>query len=71
MQVVNAQVDPPHLLKNVCNNFIKCDYKYDNTDIKWEYIVDFYNIDKAMSIQMAPKLTDKHITILPFMVMKT
>ena len=46
--------DPPHLLKNVRNNFMKSNYKYDNVEIKWQYIVDFYNIDQAMSIRMAP-----------------
>ena len=62
--------DPPHLLKNVCNNFIKSNYKYDDIDIKWEYVVDFYNTDKTMSIQMAPKLTDKYITLPPFAAMR-
>ena len=58
--------DPPHLLKNVRNNFMKSNNKYDSTEIKWEYVVDFYNIDKAMAIRMAPKLSDKNITLPPF-----
>ena len=62
--------DPPHLLKNVRNNFMKSNYKYDSTKIKWEYVVDIYNIDKAMAIRMAPKLTDKHITLPPFTAMR-
>ena len=62
--------DPPHLLKNIWNNFIKSNYKYDNVEIKWEYVLDFYNIDKAMSIRMVPKLTDKHITLPPFAAMR-
>ena len=56
--------DPPHLLKNVRNNFMKSNYKYGDVEVRWQYIVDFYNRDKTMSIRMAPKLTDRHI-ILP------
>ena len=47
---VFVMYDPPHLLKNVHNNFVKSNYKYDSVDIKWESVVDFYNTDKAMSI---------------------
>ena len=61
--------DLPHLLKNVRNNFKKSNYKYGDVEVKWEYIVDFYNMDKVMSIRMAPKLTDKHITVPPFSAM--
>ena len=60
--------DPPHLLKNVRNNFKKRNYKYGYVEVKWECIVDFYNMDKRISenIRMTPKLTDKHITVPPF-----
>ena len=61
--------DPPHLLKNVRNYFKKSNYKYGDVEVKWEYIVNFYNMDKVMSIRMAPKLTDKHITVPPFSTM--
>ena len=67
---VFVMYDPPHLLKNVRNNLIKSNYKYDDVDIKWEYVVDFYNTDNLMSIRMAPKLTDKHITLPPFATMR-
>ena len=30
---VFVMYDPPHLLKNVQNNFVKSNYKYDNIDI--------------------------------------
>ena len=33
--------DPPYLLKNVKNNFMKSGYKYKDVEIKWEYILDF------------------------------
>ena len=61
--------DPPHLLKNVQNNFTKSNYKYGDVEVRWQYIVDFYNRDKTMSIRMAPKLTDRHIILPPFSAM--
>ena len=61
--------DPPHLIKNVQNNLMKSNYKYDDVEVRWQYIVDFYNRDKTMHIRMAPKLTDKHITLPPFSAM--
>ena len=62
--------DPPYLLKYICNNFMKSNYRYDDIDMKWECVVDFYNKDKVMSIKMAPKLTDRHITLPPFGAMR-
>ena len=62
--------DPPHLLKNVMNNFKKSSCRYSDVEVKWEYIVDFYNMDKVMSIRMAPKLTGAHITVLAFSIMQ-
>ena len=61
--------DPPHLLKNVWNNFMKSNYKYGDVEVRWQYIVDFYNRDKTMSIRMAPKLTEWHIILPPFSAM--
>ena len=66
---VFVMYDPPHLLKNVRNNFRKSNYKYGDVEVKWDYVVDFYNMNKVMSIRMAPKLADKHITVLPFSTM--
>ena len=37
--------------------------------VSWLHIVDFYNIDKGQMIQLAPKLTDKHIQFPPFSAM--
>ena len=62
--------DPPHLLNSIHNNFMKSTYRYDDVDIKWEYVVDFYNKDKVMSIKMAPRLTDRHIILPPFGAMR-
>ena len=49
---------------------MRSNYRYDDVDIKQEYVVDFYNKDKAVSIKMAPKLTDRHITLPPFGAMR-
>ena len=62
--------DPPHLLKNVRNIFKKSSYKYGDVEVKWEFIVDFWNMEKVMSIGMVPKLTDKHITVPHFSTMQ-
>ena len=61
--------DPPHLLKNVRNNLKKADLKVGDNVVSWQHIVDFYNIDKVQMIQLAPKLTDKHIQLPPFSAM--
>ena len=53
--------DPPYLLKNVRNNLKKADLKVGDNMVSWQHIVDFYNIDKVQMIQLAPKLTDKHV----------
>ena len=45
---------------------MKRDYKYEHVEFKWKYITDLYNTDKVMSFRIAPKLTDKHITLSPF-----
>ena len=44
--------------------------KYDDTVVKWGYIIDFCNIDKAMSIRMAPRLIDRLIMFPPFTAMR-
>ena len=49
---------------------MKSNYKYDSTEVKWEYIGDFYNKDKTMLIRMASKLKDKHIILPPFSAMR-
>ena len=62
--------DPPHLLKNVRNNLKKGDLVVNGVNVSWQYIVDFYNIDRAQQIQLAPKLRDRHIHVPPFSSMR-
>ena len=61
--------DPPHLLKNVQNYLKKADMKVGDKIVSWQHIVDFYNIDKGQTIQLAPKLKDKHLELPPFSAM--
>ena len=61
--------DPPHLLKNIRNNLKKGDFNVNGNIVSWQHIIDFYCFDKSHEIRMAPKLTDKHIDLPPFMSM--
>ena len=38
--------------------------------VSWQHVVDFYYLDKSHEIRMAPKLTNKHIDLPPFMSMR-
>ena len=62
--------DPPHLLKNVRNNLKRHIFVVDGHDVKWKYIVDFYNHDSKLPVRMAPKLSGKHINLPPFAPMR-
>ena len=62
--------DPPHLLKTVRSNLEKGDLMVDGKIVSWQYIVDFYNIDRMQQIQMAPKLKDRHLKLPPFSAMQ-
>ena len=61
--------DLPHLLKNVRNNLKKADLRIAEGVVSWQHIVDFYNFDKCLPIQMASKLKDTHIELPPFSAM--
>ncbi|KAK7497615.1 hypothetical protein BaRGS_00011255 [Batillaria attramentaria] len=61
-----ALYDPPHLLKNVRNNLKKSAFMINGKQVSWTYIQQFYHFDQRNSVRMAPKLTDKHITLPPF-----
>ena len=58
--------DPPQLVKNVRNIVMKSNCKFEDDDIKWEYIVDLYNTDRVMSIRMDPKSTRQKYPSAPF-----
>lgn len=58
--------DPPHLVKNVRNNFKKHGFTIDGNDILWQHLRDFYNADSSKAIRMAPKLKKTHVDLPPF-----
>ena len=61
--------DPPHLLKSIRNNLKSHIINVDGKDIKWHYIDSFYREDKKhghTSMRLAPKLTEKHISLPAF-----
>jgi hypothetical protein len=69
-QKVFAMYDPPHLLKNIRNNLKRHGFSWKENDVKWQYVVDFYEYDKSNKIRLAPKLTDAHIDLPPFTPMR-
>ena len=62
--------DPPHLLKNIRNNFKKHGFVHGDDSIQWEHVVNFYNFDRRGGIRMAPKLTEQHIYLPMFTKMR-
>ena len=62
--------DPPHLIKNIRNNFRKHGFLWDEEWILWSYVQDFYEFDKTNPVKMAPKLTPKHVYLPAFTAMR-
>lgn len=65
-----AMFDPPHLIKNVQNNFKKTGFTLDGKAFKWEHVEQFYSFDSSLPIRMAPKVSEKHINLPPFTAMR-
>ena len=42
--------DPPHLLKNICNNLKKGNFNVNGNIVSWQHIIDFYCFDKSHEI---------------------
>ena len=63
---VFCMYDPPHLLKNIRNNFKKHGFTIDNKDISWSHIQEFFKLDSSKAIRLAPRLTKAHIDLPPF-----
>ena len=60
----------PHLIKNVRNKLRKHDFVNGQEVYSWSDISKFYDFDKEQPVRMAPKLTDKHLTLPAFSSMK-
>jgi hypothetical protein len=69
-KTVNFMFDPPHLLKCLRNNLMKHDLIVNSNVISLKYIVDFYERDSKQTVKLAPKLTEKHLTLPPFSAMR-
>ena len=65
-----AMFDPPHLVKSMRNHFRKTGFAMGETNIRWQYVEEFYELDSSLPIRMAPKLTRKHIDLPPFSAMR-
>lgn len=62
--------DPPHLIKNIRNNFKKSGFIIDGKFIEWKYVEKFYDFDSCCRLCLAPKLTRDHIDVPPFSTMR-
>ena len=65
-QKIFFMYDPPHLLKNIRNNFKKHGSMVGENSVSWTHIVDFYDLDSSKPIRLAPRLTKTHIDLPPF-----
>ena len=62
--------DAPHLLKNIINNLKRNYFSVVGHRIEWKHIVSFYALDSSLPIRMAPRLTQKHVTLSAFSTMR-
>lgn len=62
--------DPPHLLKNIRNNFKKHGFVIEGKSVKWDHISQFYYADCKLKSRFAPKLKERHINLPPFSAMR-
>lgn len=55
--------DTPHLIKSIRNNLLNGYFQYENKTVRFQDIIDTYNIDKgSISARMLTKITDAHIS---------
>lgn len=62
--------DPPHLLKNICNNLKKSGFMVGDNRVDWSHILTYFEIDSSLPIRMAPRLTERDIELPAFSSMK-
>ena len=62
---------PPHLLKSMRNTLYQHDIVYHECfTAQWIFIEKFYEEDSQRNCRLAPKLTQKHVSLPPFGKMK-
>ena len=62
--------DPPHLLKSIRNGLYNNGFYYENGLISFDYIKELYNIKREDKIEIAGRLTEKHINLTNFSKIK-
>ena len=67
---VYAMYDPPHLVKSVRNNLASSGFTVDGSEIKWDYITQFFAEDSTRQIRVAPKVSQKHVDLTGFSKMR-
>jgi len=62
--------DVPHIAKALRNMLLTYDFYVNGKKISWQFIKDFYELDKTFPVKAAHKLTDSHIYPTSFQKMK-
>ncbi|KAK7169962.1 hypothetical protein R3I94_000258 [Phoxinus phoxinus] len=62
--------DPPHLIKNIRNNWRSSGFTLDGDHIFWGILEDLYTYDSKQDIRLCCRLTKKHVHLLPFASMR-
>ena len=62
--------DPPHLIKNIRNNWRNRSFQLDGDEITWAILEDLYAYDSRQEIRMCCRLTKKHVCLPPFASMR-
>ena len=62
--------DPPHLLKSIRNNLYNNGFIFKGNNISFEHIRKLYYIKQDDKIEIAGRLTDKHVNLNTFSKMK-
>lgn len=61
-QKIFGLFDPPHLLKTLRRNLMKYDLMTPRGTVSFQHIRNFYIEDQKRYRQLAPRLTDKHVS---------
>ena len=62
--------DPPHLLKSIRNGLLNNGFIFNGNDVSFKHIRELYELKKELNIDIAGKLSEKHINLNSFARMK-
>ncbi|XP_063079767.1 uncharacterized protein LOC134469433 isoform X3 [Engraulis encrasicolus] len=68
-QKIHFLFDPPHLMKNIRNNLRKYGFYIGDKLAEWGDITEMFKIDSQRQHRMAPKLTQRHLSLTAFSTM--